>query len=62
MIVREYKSEDLQEILHEMNGKNSKRRERKFKLVECSDAFICFVAEDDSRIRGFVIVEDLGDG
>ena len=45
-----------------MNGKNSKRRGDKFKLVECSDAFTCFVAEDDSKIRGFVIIEDLGDG
>lgn len=62
MEVREYSSDDLQCILHEMNGKYSKRREDKLKLVGCSDAFRCFVAEDDSEISGFVIVEDLGDG
>jgi ribosomal protein S18 acetylase RimI-like enzyme len=45
-----------------MNGESSKRRKDKFRLVECSDAFTCFVADDDSRISGFVIVEDLGDG
>lgn len=60
--VREYKSEDLQHILHEMDGKYSKRREDRFRLVECSDAFSCYVAEENSKIRGFVIVEDLGDG
>jgi ribosomal protein S18 acetylase RimI-like enzyme len=59
--VRKYESEDLQSILHEMNGKSPRRRRDKFKLVECSDAFFCYVAEEDTKIKGFVIVEDLGD-
>lgn len=60
MNVREYKHEDLEFILHKMDGKYSKRREDKFKLVENSDAFYCYVAEEDSII-GFIIMEKLGD-
>jgi len=62
MNVREYKHEDLEFILYEMSGRYSKRREDKFKLVECSTAFYCFVAEENSKIKGFIIMEELGDG
>lgn len=69
MLVREYKHEDLEFILHEMDGKYSKRREDKFQLVEkCPNAFYCFVVEDRESenwpkymIKGFIIMEDLGD-
>lgn len=60
--IREYKPEDLEQILEGMNGRGSRRREDKFRLLECSDAFFCYVAEDDSEIKGFVIMEDLRDG
>jgi ribosomal protein S18 acetylase RimI-like enzyme len=45
-----------------MDGRHSKRRKDKFALVESSNAFTCFVAENDTGLRGFVIIEDLGDG
>jgi ribosomal protein S18 acetylase RimI-like enzyme len=61
MILREYQSNDLEQILT-MDNKDSKRRKDKFKVVENCDAFACYVAEEDSRIKGFVIIEDLGDG
>lgn len=61
MIIREYKHEDLEFILHRMDGRYSKRRADKFKLVENCDAFYCYVAEEDSKIKGFIIMEDLGD-
>ena len=62
MNIREYKHDDLEFILHKMSENYSKRREDKFKLVEHSDAFYCYVAEKDSKIVGFVIMEDLRDG
>lgn len=61
MIIREYEPEDLEFILNNMDGKASKRRSDKFKLVECSDAFYCYIAEEDSKIKGFIIMEKLGD-
>ncbi len=69
MIVREYKHEDLDFLLRELDGKYSKRREDKFQLVEkCPNAFYCFVVEDRQSenwpnyiIKGFIIMEDLGD-
>ena len=60
--IREYKHGDLELILHEMDGKGSGRRQDKFKLVESSDAFCCYVAEENCKIKGFVIMEDLRDG
>ena len=60
--IREYCHEDLEFILHRMDGRYSKRREDKFRLVEASDAFYCYVAEDHTEIKGFIIMEDLGDG
>ncbi|MFH0868863.1 MAG: GNAT family N-acetyltransferase [archaeon] len=63
MNIREYKHEDLELVLHQMDGRYSKRREDKFQLVEkCPNAFYCLVAEENSKIRGFIIMEDLGDG
>lgn len=61
MIIRKYQHEDLEFILHKMDNRYSKRREDKFRLVECSKAFYCFVAEDDSLIKGFIIMEELRD-
>ena len=61
MNIREYQHKDLEFILHKMDDHYSKRREDKFKLVENSDAFYCYVAEEDSRILGFIIMESLGD-
>lgn len=61
MNIREYTPEDLDSVLHDLDGRHSKRREDKFRLVEHSDAFFCHVAEEDSEIKGFVIVEDLRD-
>ncbi|MBI5880809.1 GNAT family N-acetyltransferase [archaeon] len=62
MNIREFKTADLEAILHKMDGRHSKRREDKFKLVTASEAFYCYVAEEDSGIVGFVIMEELGDG
>ncbi len=62
MHIREYRHEDLESILYSMDGRYSRRREDKFRLVENSDAFYCYVAENDSHVVGFVIMEDLGDG
>lgn len=61
MNIRQYRPDDRDFILHQMDGRYSKRREDKFNLVDHSDAFYCYVAEDDSTIRGFIIMEDLGD-
>jgi ribosomal protein S18 acetylase RimI-like enzyme len=61
MDIREYKHEDLEKILS-MDERPSKRRADKFNLVECSDAFYCYVAEENQKIMGFIIMEDLGDG
>jgi ribosomal protein S18 acetylase RimI-like enzyme len=61
MNIREYRRQiDLEEVLN-FDGRLSKRRADKFALVECSDAFYCYVAEEGEQIRGFVIMEDLGD-
>jgi ribosomal protein S18 acetylase RimI-like enzyme len=51
---------DLESVL-DIDGRRSKRREDKFKLLEYSDAFYCYVAEKGSVIKGFVIMEKLGD-
>jgi len=61
MIIREYSPEDLEFILHGMDNRYSRRREDKFRLVENSEAFYCYVAEEGSKIKGFIIMEDLGD-
>jgi ribosomal protein S18 acetylase RimI-like enzyme len=60
-IVQEYNHKDFEEVLN-MDGRPSKRRADKFKLLECSDAFYCYVAREGRRIVGFIIMEDLGDG
>lgn len=62
MNIRKYQHNDLKFILHEMDGHYSKRREDKFKLVETPNAFYCYVAEEDSKVAGFIIMEDLADG
>ncbi|MFQ5884715.1 MAG: hypothetical protein ACE5IO_06410 [Thermoplasmata archaeon] len=54
MNIREYKPEDLNFILRNLDGRLSKRREDKFKLVEHSDAFFCYGAEEEYATR-FVI-------
>tara|TARA_Y100000310_G_scaffold339691_1_gene433182 strand:+ start:1005 stop:1424 length:420 start_codon:yes stop_codon:yes gene_type:complete len=61
MNVRKYKHNDLEIILHRMDNRYSKRREDKFKLVECMESYYCYVAEEDSQVIGFIIMEDLGD-
>jgi len=69
MIVRDYNHGDLEFLLHKLDGRYSKRREDKFQLVEkCPNAFYCFVVEDRQSenwpnyiIKGFIIMEDLGD-
>jgi len=62
MKIREYSPDDLEFILYKMDGRYSKRRENKFELVEKTDSFYCFVAEDNSEIKGFIIMEDFADG
>ena len=61
MIIREYEHRDLEYILHKFDGRYSKRREDKFRLVENSNAFYCYLAEEDSKIKGFIMMENLGD-
>jgi ribosomal protein S18 acetylase RimI-like enzyme len=61
MNIREFKKEDLEEILHKMDGRYSKRREDKFKLLDASDSFYCYVAEEAGMIKGFILMEDLSD-
>ena len=61
MRIREYSSDDLEFILREMDDRCSRRREDKFRLVENLEAFYCYVAEEGSKIKGFIIMEDLGD-
>lgn len=60
MIVREYRHEDLEQALN-VDGRCPRRRVDKFRVLECSDAFYCYVAEDDRKMVGFIIMEDLGD-
>ncbi len=60
MNIRNYQSSDLEAILYTMDGRYSKRREDKFRLVESSNAFYCYVAEENAVV-GFIIMEDLGD-
>ncbi len=59
LCVREYRHEDLRKLLW-IDGKSSKRRQDKFALLAC-DPFYCYVAEDGENLRGFLIMEDLGD-
>jgi ribosomal protein S18 acetylase RimI-like enzyme len=61
MIVREYTPEDLESALHSMTSKTSERRESKFKRVELLDAYYAYVAEEEGDIKGFIIMESLGD-
>ena len=61
METREYLHEDLEKVLN-IDWKPSKRRADKFRLLESSESFYCYVAEEGQRIIGFVIMEDLGDG
>lgn len=62
MIIREYQPSDLQSILAVMPGKYPQRRKDQFKIVESCQTFFCYLAEDKGVIKGFVIIEDLGDG
>lgn len=62
MNIREYRHEDLEFILNKFDGRFSKRREDKFICVEYCDAFYCYVAEEDSVIKGFIIMKDMRDG
>lgn len=59
MQIKEYNSRDREQILS--MGRRSKRREAKIDAVEKLKPFYCFVAEEDSKIYGFVIMESLGD-
>ncbi|MEK6884034.1 MAG: GNAT family N-acetyltransferase, partial [Nanoarchaeota archaeon] len=49
-------------ILYKMDNRYSKRREDKFKLLRNSDMFYCYVAQDEEGIKGFIIMENLGEG
>jgi len=60
MEIREYQHEDLEKVLN-IDGRPSRRRADKFRLLESSDSFYCYVAEEGQRVIGFVIMEDLGD-
>jgi len=59
LFIRPYLPRDFDEALN-VDGRPSKRRADKLRLVEAG-AFWCLVAEDDSGIVGFIIMEDLGD-
>ena len=61
MNIREYQQKDLEHMLM-IDGRSSQRRKDKLRLVECSPAFACYVAEQNEKIIGFIIMEDLGDG
>jgi len=60
LFIRKYRPSDFDDALN-FDGKPSKRREQKLRLVESSEAFFCLVAEDE-KFEGFIIMEDLGDG
>ena len=60
LLVREYRHEDYGKILN-MDGRPSKRREDKLKSVESSGSFYCYVAQEEGKLVGFIIMEDLGD-
>jgi len=62
MIIRDYREEDLEFVLNEIPSKDIDGRRTKFIRVEnCSD-YHCLVAENDIKILGFIIMEDLDDG
>jgi ribosomal protein S18 acetylase RimI-like enzyme len=45
-----------------LDGRASKRREQKLKMLELKDVFYGYVAISGGDVLGFIIMEDMGDG
>ena len=59
--IRRYEPKDFESALN-LDGRSSKRRAQKLRMLELTDVFYGYVAETDQGIEGFVIMEDMGDG
>lgn len=62
MKIRDYRPEDLDSILN-LDGKYSERRKDKMLGIESNPGrYYCYVGEDNGRLAGFIIMEDLKAG
>ena len=58
--VRPYESKDFHAVLN-FDGRPSKRRQQKLRMLELPDVFYGYVAEDEDGIIGFIVMQDMGD-
>lgn len=61
MIIREYKTSDFQSIMSDIPSSYSERRKDQLRIVENCKSYFCYIAEDEGKINGFIIFEDMGD-